>query len=76
MHTATLSKKFQISIPKGIREAMGLKPGQRFAVIAKGSTIELVPIGDIAKARGLLKGANPQDYRDRHSTTSRNSGHR
>lgn len=65
MYATTLSSKFQMSIPKGIREAMGLQPGQRFAIIAKGSTIELVPIGDIAKARGLLKGANVQDYRDR-----------
>lgn len=65
MHSTTLSSKFQMSIPKGVREHMGLKPGQRFAVIAKGSTIELVPIGDIAQARGRLKGANTQDYRDR-----------
>ncbi|WP_018954210.1 AbrB/MazE/SpoVT family DNA-binding domain-containing protein [Thioalkalivibrio sulfidiphilus] len=65
MYATTLSSKFQMSIPKGIRESMGLQPGQRFAVIAKGTTIELVPIGEIAKARGRLRGANTQDYRDR-----------
>ena len=64
MHATTLSSNFQMSIPRGVREAMGLQPGQCFAGIAKGSTIELVPIDDIAKARGLLKGANTQDYRD------------
>ena len=65
MYSATLSSKFQMSIPKGIRDSMGLKPGQRFSVIARGSTIELVPVGDIAQARGKLKGANTGDYRDR-----------
>ena len=65
MQTATLSSKYQMSIPKGIREALGLKPGQRFSVIAKGSVIELVPIGTIDAARGRLKGANALGYRDR-----------
>lgn len=69
MHATTLSSKFQMSIPKGIREAMNLQPGQRFSVIAKGSTIELVPIRDIAKARGKLKGADTQGYRDRQDRT-------
>jgi len=69
MHATTLSSKFQMSIPKGIREMMGLQPGQRFSVIAKGSTIELVPIGDIAKSRGRLKGANVEGYRDHQDRT-------
>lgn len=64
MHAATLSSKFQMSIPKGIREALGLRPGQRFSVIAKGSVIELVPIDTIDSARGRLKGANTEGYRD------------
>jgi AbrB family looped-hinge helix DNA binding protein len=64
MYATTLSSKYQMSIPKGIREALQLQPGQRFSVIAKGSTIELVPIGDIAKARGKLKGADVRGYRD------------
>lgn len=65
MYTATLSSKYQMSVPKGIREALGLKPGQRFSVIAKGSVIELVPIGSIDTARGRLRGANTEGYRDR-----------
>ncbi len=65
MYAATLSSKFQMAIPKGIREALGLQPGQRFSVIAKGQVIELVPIGSIDAARGRLKGASPEGYRDR-----------
>ncbi len=64
MHAATLSSKYQMSIPKGVREALGLKPGQRFSVIAKGSVIELVPIAPIESARGRLKGANVKGYRE------------
>jgi AbrB family looped-hinge helix DNA binding protein len=69
MYATTLSSKFQMSIPKGIRETLGLRPGQRFSVIAKGSVIELVPIGTIDAARGRLKGANTEGYRDHKDRT-------
>ena len=65
MYATTLSSKYQMSIPKGIRDILGLQPGQRFSVIAKGSVIELVPIGSIEGARGRLKGADMNGYRDR-----------
>lgn len=65
MERATLSSKFQIVIPKQIREAMGLEPGQTFLFIPKGHVINLVPQRDPGTLRGWLKGANPDDYRDR-----------
>jgi AbrB family looped-hinge helix DNA binding protein len=65
MISATLSSKFQLAIPKAIRDELGLEAGQRFAVIAKGKVIELVPLLSLEDARGLLKGANPEGYRDR-----------
>ncbi|QLQ33258.1 MAG: AbrB/MazE/SpoVT family DNA-binding domain-containing protein [Candidatus Thiothrix singaporensis] len=65
MQTATLSSKYQLAIPKAIREQMNLQAGQQFTVLAKGNTIELVPIRSLQSMRGLLKGANPADYRDR-----------
>lgn len=65
MISATLSSKFQLAIPKAIRDELGLEAGQKFAVIAKGKVIELVPLLSLEDARGLLKGANPQGYRDR-----------
>jgi len=65
MHCTTLSSKFQLSVPKAVREELGLRAGQRFAVIAKGPVIELVPVISIAEARGLLKGAASDDFRDR-----------
>lgn len=65
MVSATLSSKFQLSIPKAIREELKLKAGQKFVFITKGQVIELVPQRSMAWARGLLKGLEPGDYRDR-----------
>lgn len=65
MASVTLSSKFQVSIPKVIREEMHLQAGQRFAVIPKGDIIALVPIPELAEMRGIAKGADTSDYRDR-----------
>ena len=65
MTSATLSSKYQLSIPKAIREQLHLQAGQKFSVIAKGGVIELVPVRSIESARGMLKNANPDNYRDR-----------
>jgi len=65
MVSTTLSSKFQLSIPKAIREQLHLHAGQKFSVIVKGDVIELVPVRSIESARGLLKNANPVNYRDR-----------
>jgi len=65
MTSATLSSKYQLSIPKIVREELGLQVGQKFSVIAKGGVIELVPLRTLESARGMLKGADPNHYRDR-----------
>ncbi|HET9679209.1 MAG TPA: AbrB/MazE/SpoVT family DNA-binding domain-containing protein [Gammaproteobacteria bacterium] len=51
-------------MPKAIREELGLKAGQQFTVLTKGGAIELVPIPDMKKMRGILKGADTTGYRD------------
>lgn len=71
MITATLSSKFQISIPKGIRDALDFRPGQEFEFIAVGRTIRLVPKITIKDLAGSAKGANPDDYRDRSDRVDR-----
>ncbi len=65
MISATLSSKYQLAIPKAIREELGLQAGQKFAVIAKGDVIELVPLRSLKAARGMFKRADPTGYRDR-----------
>ena len=65
MTSVTLSSKYQIAVPKAIRTELGLEAGQQFAVIPKGSVIELVPLRSLESARGMLCGADPSGYRDR-----------
>jgi bifunctional DNA-binding transcriptional regulator/antitoxin component of YhaV-PrlF toxin-antitoxin module len=63
--TATLSEKFQISIPKAIRASQQWRAGQVFAFIPKGFGVMLVPVPTIDELSGLARGAKPVDYRDR-----------
>lgn len=65
MTSATLSSKFQIVIPKALREQLHLEAGQQFVFVAKGNVINLVPKQGMKQLRGLLKGANPENARDR-----------
>jgi AbrB family looped-hinge helix DNA binding protein len=63
--TATLSSKFQISIPKAIRAAQHWEAGQVFAFIPKGAGVLLVPVPKKEELAGIARGASPDDYRDR-----------
>lgn len=64
MQTVIVSPKFQIVIPKAIREAMRLRPGQRLKVIEYEGRIELIPDRDIAELKGFLKGINTDFERE------------
>lgn len=64
MTVVTLSPKFQVVIPKAIREALGLRPGQKIQVIQYEDRIELVPIRPIEEARGFLKGIDTSVERE------------
>ena len=63
--TATLSAKFQISIPKAIRAARHWQAGQVFAFVPKGEGLLLVPVPKCKELAGLASGAKPTGYRDR-----------
>jgi AbrB family looped-hinge helix DNA binding protein len=56
METVTISPKFQVVIPRRIREAMGLRSGEKAKVVSFRNRIEIIPIRDIRKLRGSLKG--------------------
>jgi len=62
----TLSSKFQISIPKAVREKHNWKPGQKFAFIPKDGGLMLVPVPELEDLLGIAEGADPTDYRDRN----------
>lgn len=65
MYVATISSKFQISVPKKIREQLHISAGQQFIFIPKGNCLELVPRRNIKELRGILSGANTDQIRDR-----------
>ena len=67
MQQAKLSSKFQLSIPKSIRDDMRLQAGQKFTVVARGSVIELIPVKTIKDSKGMLPLTqyDSSDYRDR-----------
>lgn len=64
MHTVTVSPKYQVVIPKAVREALHLRPGQKMQVIEYDGRIELIPERDIKELRGFLKGINTEFERE------------
>ncbi len=65
MSTVTVSPKYQVVIPQVIREALGIKPGQRIQAVQYQDRIELIPVKSMRKARGMLKGIDSTVKRDR-----------
>lgn len=63
--TATLSSKFQISIPKAVREKQHWKAGQEFVFIPRGPGVLVMPVPELKQLRGLARGADKGDVRDR-----------
>ncbi len=65
MQTVTVSPKYQVVIPKSIRDALKLRPGQKMRVVAYEGRIELIPDRDIAELRGFLKGIGTRVEREK-----------
>jgi AbrB family looped-hinge helix DNA binding protein len=63
--TITISPKFQIVIPKEIRDLLRLSPGQKIQAIAYGDRIELIPVRPLREMRGFLKGIDTRVPRER-----------
>jgi len=63
--TATLSTKYQISIPKSVREQQHWVAGQEFVFIPKGKGVLVMPVPELKQLAGLAKGAKRDGYRDR-----------
>jgi AbrB family looped-hinge helix DNA binding protein len=64
MSSVTVSPKFQVVIPKDVRDRMQLAPGQKMQVISYGDRIELVPVRPVRSMRGFLKGMNTSFERE------------
>jgi AbrB family looped-hinge helix DNA binding protein len=64
MQAVTVSPKYQVVIPKTVREALNLRPGQRMQVIEHDGRIEFIPERDLKELRGFLKGINTEFKRE------------
>jgi len=64
MTEVKISPKYQVVIPKAIREELELKPGQTVQVIAHGDRIEMIPVRNMREMRGFLWGIDTTVKRD------------
>jgi AbrB family looped-hinge helix DNA binding protein len=64
MNSVTVSPKFQVVIPRDIREKIGLKPGQKMKVIAYDNKVIFIPVRSIREARSALKGMDTDVRRE------------
>lgn len=64
MSTMVLSRKFQIVIPKEIRDELKLRPGQRIQAVIQGEQIVLIPVRPSGEMRGFLKGIDTRVPRE------------
>ena len=65
MTTVTVSPKYQVVIPKEIRESTGIVSGQQVQMLTYRNRIELIPIKPMKKLRGFLKGIDTNVERDK-----------
>lgn len=64
METIKISPKYQVVIPREVREAMNLKPGTRLQVVQFDQRIELIPLRSAKSLRGSLPGLDTRVPRD------------
>jgi len=65
MTEVTVSPKYQVVIPKDVRESMGIVSGQKIQILTYQNRIELIPIKPMKAMRGFLKGISASVERDK-----------
>ena len=65
MTAVTVSPKYQVVIPKDVRESMGIISGQKIQMLIYQNRIELIPIQPMKKLKGFLKGIETDVKRDK-----------
>jgi len=65
LSSVTVSPKYQVVIPKTIRESLKLRPGQKMQITEYDGRIELVPEREIKELRGFVKGINTEFKREK-----------
>jgi AbrB family looped-hinge helix DNA binding protein len=64
MSIVTISPKFQVVIPRELRESLHLLPGEKLQIFRYQNRLELIPVKDVKKMRGFLKGIETEIERD------------
>ena len=64
MATVKVSPKFQVVIPREVRESLGIRAGQRVQVVAYEDRVEFIPLKPMKQMRGFLKGIDTTVQRD------------
>ena len=64
MTTVTLSTKYQVVVPREVRQFLHLRPGKKYQVIPYGDCIEFVPVRNIRSMKGVLKGLDTDIERE------------
>ena len=65
MQTVKVSPKYQVVIPRDVRDSLRVRPGQRMQVVEYTGRIELIPERDIRELRGFVKGINTAFEREK-----------
>ena len=61
----TISSKYQVVIPRAVRERLHLQPQQKLTILEKDGMLILVPEVKLESLRGIARGANVADYRNK-----------
>jgi len=65
MKTVTVSPKYQVVIPRELRDLLQIKPGEKVQVLQYENRLELIPVRSIKKMRGFLKGIDTTVRREK-----------
>jgi AbrB family looped-hinge helix DNA binding protein len=65
MNVVTISPKFQVVIPRDIRDRLELEPGQKVQALVFGNRIEFIPLRPAREMRGFLRGLDTTVHRQR-----------
>ena len=64
MTTVTVSEKYQVVVPRAVRESLGIRPGQKLQVLVYNGRAEFIPVRDIKDMRGFLGAIDTDVPRD------------
>ena len=65
MAVVTVSPKYQVVIPREVRNSMGIKPGEKVQVFQYEDRIEFIPVKKLSKMRGFVKGIDTAVKREK-----------